>query len=245
MSRPPTTIAVRDATVGPLSGTKAVSWRRELDVVVRDAEGLADELREDRLGPLAHLGRGGQDADPALGGELDRGDARELDLARAREPGTVPGEGEADAAGRALAARAQRRPGRRTRARARPPRVVGLRPEPRELRGLGRTLQDLLAGDAVAQDLAGRGRVAGVVDVAPPDLERRDAELLGDPVEVGLGRELGLRSPESAERAVGRRVGPGRPGTDADVRAAVRPAACAARRATARPASACSTRRRP
>ena len=49
-------------------------------------------------------------------------------------------------------------------------------------------------------------------------------ELLGDPVEVGLGRELGLRRPETAERAVGRRVGPRRPGADAHVRAAVRPA---------------------
>ena len=105
-----------------------------------------------------------------------------------------------------------------------PPRVIGLRPEPRELPGLRGALQDLLAGDAVAQDLAGRGRVAGVVDVAPPDLERGDAQLLGDPVEVGLGRELGLRRPEAAERAVGRGVRPRRPGPDADVRAAVRAA---------------------
>ena len=93
-----------------------------------------------------------------------------------------------------------------------------------ELRRLGRPLEDLLAGDAVAQDLAGRGRVAEPVDVAAPDVERRDAELLGDPVEVGLGRELGLRRPEAAERAVGRRVRARRPGPDADVRAAVRAA---------------------
>ncbi len=137
----------------------------------------------------------------------------------------MPREGQADAARRAIAAGAERGPGRRTGTRARPPRVLGLGPEPDELRGLGRTLQDLLAGHAVAQDLPGRGRVAGSVDVPPSDLERRDIELFGDPVEVRLGRELGLRSPESAKRAVGRRVRPGRPGADADIRAAVRPAA--------------------
>ena len=176
MSRPPTTIAVRDATVGPLSGTKAVSWGASSTSVVRDAEGLADELREDRLGALPHLGRGGQDADPALGGQLERGDAGELDLARAGEPGAVPGEREADA----------RSPSGRGPVRNGDP---GVAPEPARPRrassvfarsrvnsaGLGRALQDLLARDAVAQDLAGRGRVAGLVDVAAADLERRDA----------------------------------------------------------------------
>ena len=93
-----------------------------------------------------------------------------------------------------------------------------------ELRGFGSPLEDLLAGHAVAQDLAGRGRVAGRVDVAPPDVERRDPELLGDPVEVGLGRELGLRRPEPAECAVGRRVRAGGLGPDPHVRAAVRAA---------------------
>ena len=77
---------------------------------------------------------------------------------------------------------------------------------------LGRALEDLLAGHAVAQDLAGRGRVADAVDVAPADVERRDPELLGDAVEMDLGRELGLRRPESAEGAVGWRVRRGSPG---------------------------------
>ena len=199
--------------------------RRELDVVIGDAERLADELREDRLGPLAHLGRGGQDADPALGGQLDRGHRGELDLARAGEARPRARRGPARCPWRS-APRPVRsadpgrvpEPARRSRASA------VLRPQSRELGRLGRSLEDLLAGHAVAQDLAGRGRVAGVVDVAPPDLERREPELLGDPVEVGLGRELGLRRPEPAERAVGRRVGAGRAGPDPDVRAAIRSA---------------------
>ena len=91
-------------------------------------------------------------------------------------------------------------------------------------RGFRGTFEDLLAGHALAQHLAGRGRVAEPVDVPPPDLERRDAELLRDPVEVGLGRELDLRRPEAAERAVRWRVRARRPGADPDVRAAVRAA---------------------
>ena len=76
----------------------------------------------------------------------------------------------------------------------------------------------------VAQDLAGRRRVAEPVDVAPADLERGHAERVGDPVELGLGGELGLWRPEAAERAVGRRVRARRPGADPHVRAAVRAA---------------------
>ena len=43
--------------------------------------------------------------DPALGGQLERGDAGQLDLARSGEPGAVPGQGEADAAGDPIRAR--------------------------------------------------------------------------------------------------------------------------------------------
>ena len=49
-------------------------------------------------------------------------------------------------------------------------------------------------------------------------------ERLGDAVDLHLGRELGLRRAESAERAVGRRVRGHRAAADADVRAAVRAA---------------------
>ena len=155
-------------------------------------------------------------------GQLDRGDARELDLAGAREAGAVPREREPDAARRSLPVRAQRTGRDRARPGAPAPRVGGPRAQSRELGGLGGPLQDLLGGHARAQDLAGRGRVARDVDVASADVQGRDPELLGDPVEVRLGRELGLRRPEAAERAVGRRVGPGRPRPDPDVRAAIR-----------------------
>ena len=83
--------------------------RREIDRLEGHAEGVGHELREDRLGALAHLGRGGQDADRALGGQLERGDRCELDLAGAGEPGAVPGEREPDAAGHPLAPGPQRR----------------------------------------------------------------------------------------------------------------------------------------
>ena len=119
------------------------------------------------------------------------------------------------------------------------------RPQALELARLGGALEDLLAGHAVAQDLAGRRRVARAVDVAPPDLERAEPSVVGDPVEVGLGRELGLRRPEPAERAVraacssaSRGPGCGRSGSGTARRRGWR-------RATGRPASACSTRRRP
>ena len=55
-------------------------------------------------------------------------------------------------------------------------------------------------------------------------LERADPERLGDPVEVGLGGELGLRRPEPTECAVRRRVRARRAGADPDVRAAIRAA---------------------
>ena len=51
-------MAVREATVGPLSGTIEVSTWRHLDLVVADAQLLRDELGEDGLRALAHLGVG-------------------------------------------------------------------------------------------------------------------------------------------------------------------------------------------
>ena len=116
----------------------------------------------------------------------------------------------------------------RTRDRAGPgARVTGVRgpvAQTDEFGCLGRTLEDLFASDAVLQDLAGRCRVALAVDVPPPDIEWRDRQSLGDPVEMRLGGELGLRGAEPAERPVRWRVGAGRPGPDADIRAAVRAA---------------------
>src|SRR5439155_18640754 len=84
-----------------------------------------------------------------------------------------------------------------------------------------RLLENLLGGDTLAQDLAGRGRVVEPEDVPTPDVRRRDGEPLGDAVELRLGRELGLRRAETPKRAVRRRVRPGRPAAEADVRAAI------------------------
>ncbi len=136
----------------------------------------------------------------------------------------MPGQGKPDARGQPIRLGPQRRRGDRSRAGAPTPRVIGPCPHVDELRGLGGPFEDLLAGDTVTQHLPGRGRVSGAVHVAPPDVERRDVESLGDPVEVGLGGELGLRGPEAAECAVRRRVRPGRLGADAHVRTPIRPA---------------------
>ena len=101
MSSPPTTMAVRDATVGPRVGDDRGVLRRDLDLAELDAERIGDELREDRLRALAHLGRRGQDADAAVIGQLERRDRCELDLAGAGEPCAVPGQRQADAGGHA------------------------------------------------------------------------------------------------------------------------------------------------
>src|SRR4029079_18879654 len=107
------------------------------------------------------------------------------------------------------------------------PRVSGVAGPVAHVNEFGRlrgALEDLRAGDALAQDLTGRRRVAVAVDVPAPDVERRDRQPLGDPVEVCLGGELGLWRTEAAERSVGWGVRPRRLGPDAHVRAAVRAA---------------------
>ena len=203
MSRPPTTIAVRDATVGPESGTNAVSCGAISTSSIGDAERVGDELREDRLGPLPHLGRGGQDAQIRPSAVS----SSEATLASLTSPEPVnPAPCQASARPMPLTRRARDpcatgRRRDRARARAPPPRVVGPRPQPGELGGLRGPLEDLLAGHAVAQDLAGRRRVAGPVDVAPADVERRDPELLGDPVQL----RSRPRTRSAARRIRGRR----------------------------------------
>ena len=214
MTRPPTTIAVRDATVGPLSGTSEVSTGARSTSLLADAQLRGHELREDGLGPLAHLGRAHQDGRPAVGVQVQVHDALELDLAAAREPGAVPGERQTDAGG--LAGRTSAGAARATRRRA--------LPGPLELRGLRGPIEDLLPRDALAQDLLGRRHVPQLVDPAAAQRERRHAQRLRDPVGLHLRRELGLGRAESPERAVGRRVGGHRAAADAHVRAAVRAA---------------------
>ena len=191
------------------------------------AEGVGDELREDRLGPLAHLGRGGQDPDPALGGQLERGDRGELDLARAGEPGAVPGEREPDAGGRPLATRsAAASPGssRSPLAPARSRRRVA-RAQPLEL---GRPRRRARGPPRRPRCRAGPGRSGScrrAVDVPPADLERaRCPSASAIRLRWVSAANSDLRRPEPAERAVRRRVRPRRAGPDPDVRAAVRAA---------------------
>ena len=221
ISSPPTTIAVRDATVGPESGTTAVSGAASSTASIGTSSASATscgkivlvpwpisvEAVRIRISPSAVSSSEATEAsftspEPVKPAPC-QASARPTPLAtrsrpvRSGEPGHGPGS-RAPITGRIVAC-----------------------PQTLELGGLGRPLQDLLAGHALAEDLAGRRRVAEPVDVAPPDLERAEAERLGDPVELGLGGELHLGRPESAEGAVGRRVGAGRPRPNPDVRAAI------------------------
>src|SRR6187200_3344983 len=83
ITSPPTTMAVRDATVGPLSGTIEVSC----GAISTSSTGT----------PNCSATSCGKDADVTLCRELDRCDAGQLDLATPRETGPVPGEGKANA----------------------------------------------------------------------------------------------------------------------------------------------------
>ena len=122
--------------------------RRHLDVVDVELQLRGDQLREDRLRPLAHLGRRGEDPDPAVGGQLEARDRAHLLLARAREPGAVPREREADPAGGAGAGGAGAARG------------GGLRARPLEPRRLGRPLEHLGARHVDAEDLLRRRHAA-------------------------------------------------------------------------------------
>src|SRR4029079_1681512 len=127
-------------------------------------------------------------------------------LACAREPGAVPCQRDADPRCQAVAAGVERAAGQRPG--AGPASPVARRPgaDALELGGLRRPLEDLRRGAALAEDLAGRSRVALAVEVAAADLDGAHAQRLADSVELDLGGELRLGRPEAAERAVGRRV---------------------------------------
>ena len=200
--------------------------RRDLDRLDGHPQLRRRELREDRLRALAHLGRGRQDDDRALGGELDRCYRGEVDLARAGEPGTVPRERETDAVGAPVPSAVER--GGRDEPGAGPvdSRPRGPLADAFVLGRLGRALEHLLAGDAVEQHLAGRGDVARSVHPLAPQLQRRHVERLGDPVDLHLRGELGLGRPEAPERPVRWRVRGDDPGVDADVGARYGPPAC-------------------
>src|SRR5438094_4730037 len=82
--------------------------------------------------------------------------------------------------------------------------------------------QHTLGAAVPADPLTGGGGVPGTKYVAIAQPHRIDAEVLGDPLHVDLGRELRLRRAESAERAVWRRIGHRHAGADTNAIAAVR-----------------------
>src|SRR5579862_664004 len=98
-----------------------------------------------------------------------------MDLARTGEARAVPGQRQSDPVGDAVLSGEQRSGGQRARAEPRPALEGRLVPDPLEAGALDREPEDLLAGDALLQDLAGRGRIADRIDVPGPDLGRAHA----------------------------------------------------------------------
>ncbi len=85
-----------------------------------------------------------------------------------------------------------------------------------------RTLEALREADVVHR-LAGAEAVAVAQHVPQPELERIDAQPLGEHVQRPLGRPRGLRGPEASEGAGRWQVRVDAAGVDGDVRDAVRP----------------------
>ena len=213
---------VREATVGPLSGTLAVSGVATSTRVERQAQRLGHDLREHRARALADLGAGHEDAHAARH-QLERGPRGQHHLAGAGEARAVEEEREADAAVRAP-------PG--------PALAV-------EVGALHRLAQHGERGRVLAQHLAGGHRVARAAArssrAGAPGRARAASATRSMCASTAKTR---LRRAEAAEGAVGRRVRHHDAAVDADVVAAVGPGRVEARRARARPGSACSRRRR-
>ena len=88
---------------------------------------------------------------------------------------------------------------------------------------LERALQDREAVGAIADRLAGGGRLAVSEQIDTPQLDGIDAERPGDHVHMPLARELRLGRPEPAERAERHCVREHGAAGDAHVIAGVRP----------------------
>ena len=98
MTRPPTTIAVRDATVGPLSGTIEVSRAPSRPPRSATPSVSATSCGKIVLVPWPISVEAIRTRIVAVRGRAPRrATLRQLDLAAAGEPGAVPGEREADA----------------------------------------------------------------------------------------------------------------------------------------------------
>ena len=161
-----------------------------------DAELLGRHLQGDGVHALAHLRPAVADLDPAR--RVDSRNAHDGagHLAEAvAEPGVLQPEAEPD------------------RLAGGDGRVVGR---------LDRVEARLGAAGAVVHDLARTPHRAGADDVALADLPAADADLLGQPVEHAVHRELRLVGAEAAERAAHEVVGARRDGLDVDGRHVVR-----------------------
>src|SRR3989304_1402912 len=85
----PTIMQVRDATVGPLFGTAAVSGGLDCPLVVVEAQGFRRDLRENCVCALADLRAGHQHAHMSLSSRLHRDHRRQILLPRTGKPCAV------------------------------------------------------------------------------------------------------------------------------------------------------------
>src|SRR5664279_3719576 len=210
----PTIITVRDATVGPESGTTEVDGVANSTRSIETQSASAD-LRRRRADPEKRLfpRRATQHVDchPTL----------QPAFARAREARSVQEDARADAASLAGGGTARRAPakqrGDRPRGRGRTERGTLLVPSAR----LSRLLDAALDADRLLQELARRRRVADPEEVLLAQLERVGGQLARDSVHVPLDGPDRLRRSEASEGAVRRRVRGDRDGLDRDVLPAV------------------------
>ena len=199
-SSPPTIMQVRDATVGPLSGTTRCRPRaRRSPRTARRARRRRSARASSACPGRSRCWRRRMRAPVAVSSS----DAFEASFISPPpvKPGAVEEQRQADA-------------------RVRCPATAGASSSNRDRftasRSTGSALASLPSVWPVA--VVSPGRSAFISRSA----DRIDAERLGDAIHVRLDRELRLRRAEAAEGAVGRRVGHHRPAADAHVIAAVR-----------------------
>ena len=207
---PPPIIVLREATVGPVSGTRDVSGRTTSTASGSTPSASATTWARTVRAPwpISVVAASARMAPSAVSSTV-------ATLARCASPDPVnPAPCQPSAI---PMPEAERSSGPAA------PRAM-TRPHALEARRLGRGLEHVQRRDALAQDLSGRRGIALAVGVAAPDLERGHAEGLGDAVEVQLGGELrtaGAPKPRNAPlggvlvmaarartRTLGQRYGP-------------------------------------
>ncbi len=193
---------VRDATVGPLSGTRAVSAASTSTPLVRNAERVRDDLRVHRARALADLGA----ARRGCGLRVSVSSSAAFDASFTSPPPVNP-EPWKKSDSPMPAVRAPR-----TRAAcARKPRAPHRLAQHRRARCESRPSLWPVAVVSPGPQRVDLAQAHGI-----------DAERLGDPLHVHFDGELRLRRAEPAERAVRRRVRHDGAAADAHVIAAVR-----------------------